>query len=112
EVWLLSEPMSKDVLGTGFLNMPLLTVRGDGHPLPSAWGGANTLVWDDDNCLTPDACRKAPLRMLLRVPLVGVSPDALPSRLDITLVGVRWQVPGEWNLKVRPERLFWEMKGK
>ncbi|NPA91983.1 MAG: hypothetical protein GXO55_11170, partial [Chloroflexi bacterium] len=30
EVWLLSEPMSKDVLGTGFLNMPLLTVRGDG----------------------------------------------------------------------------------
>ena len=110
EVWLLSEPISRHV---GFLSLPLLEVRGDGRTLSSAWGGANTLVWEDENCaITPDACRDKPVRVLLRVPLVDVSPDALPSRLDITLAGVRWQVPGEWNLRVRPGRLFWETKGE
>ena len=113
EVWLLSEPISRDVLESGYLSMPLLEVRGDGRTLSPAWGGANTLVWEDENCvITPDACRDKPVRVLLRVPLVDVSPDALPSRLDITLAGVQWQVPGTWNLTVRPERLFWQMKGK
>ena len=93
--------------------MPLLQVRGDGQTLSPVRGGASTLVWEDENCvITPDACRDKPVRVLLRVPLVDVSPDALPSRLDITLAGVQWQVPGTWNLTVRPERLFWQMKGK
>ncbi len=109
EVWLLSEPISRDV---GFLSMPLLKVRGDDHALPPSWGRADALVWDREECVvTPDACRDEPLRVLLRVPLVGVSPDALPSRLEITLAGARWQVPGEWNLTVRPGRLFWQEKG-
>ncbi len=110
EVWILSEPIPSDV---GFLSLPLLEARADGRALPYGWGGADTLVWDMENCvITPEACRDKPLRVLLRVPLVGVSPDALPSRLDITLAGVQWQVPGTWNLTVRPERLFWQMKGK
>ncbi len=113
QVWLLSEPISRDVLKSGYLSMPLLEVQGDGRTLSPAWGGADTLVWEDESCvITPDACRGRPVRVLLRVPLVDVSPDALPSRLDITMAGVQWQVPGTWNLTVRPERLFWQMKGK
>lgn len=111
EVWLLSEPIPRDVLKTGYLSMPVLWVRGDGRALPGEGGRADTLIWDDENCMNaPDACREQSPRVLLRVPLTGLSPDALPSRLDITLRGVRWQVPGQWNLTVRPRRLFWEGK--
>ncbi len=94
--------------------MPLAEVRGDGREVPLLHGhdGVHTLVWDADNCeVVPEACRDVPPRALLRVPLIGVSPDALPSRLEIILAGVRWQVPGDWNLTVRPERLFWGTKG-
>lgn len=114
EVWLLSEPLPRAETGAMFDSMPLAEVRGDGRalPLPSWQGGVHALVWDKENCeVMPEACRDVPLRALLRVPLIGISPDALPSRLEVTLAGVEWWVPGSWNLTVQPERLFWEIKG-
>ena len=111
EVWLLSEPLSREMLEGRFLHMPLLEVRADDRVLPLGQDRATTLVWDKENCATtPNVCQDEPMRVLLSVPLAGISPDALPTRLDITLAGVRWQVPGKWNLRMRPERLLWETK--